>query len=234
MLNIKCFFFNPFRTCCYVAWKDGSGACAVVDPGCSTESERAQLDTFLAAKGLRPEKILLTHGHFDHIFGVAPLVEKYGCPVCLHPADGPLLTDASNWTRLPGLDRPDGSFPRNDIREGDLLTIGNDLTFKVIETPGHTLGGVSYYDEADSVLFSGDTLFYGTIGRTDLAGGDYDTIIRSIMDKLMGLPGGTEVLPGHGCATTIAREAASNPFLIPFNEPEPDWTQDGISLDNDL
>ena len=105
-------------------------------------------------------------------------------------------------------------------------------SWQVITTPGHSPGSVCYYCASAGVLVSGDTLFAGSIGRTDLDGGDYDALIRSIMDKLMGLPGDTDVIPGHGHPTSIAREAATNPFLIPFNEPDTDWwKQDGIELD---
>ena len=112
--------------------------------------------------------------------------------------------------------------------------MGGTLQLEVIATPGHSPGSVCFYDASDAVLLSGDTLFNGTIGRSDLPGGDYDALIRSVAERLMGLPGETTVLPGHGSPTSIGHEAGSNPFLVPFNEPEPDWTQDGISLDNEL
>ncbi len=112
------------------------------------------------------------------------------------------------------------------------LLVQRGVDWKVIATPGHTPGCVCYLCEAWGVLLSGDTLFAGSIGRTDLDGGDYDALMKSLRDKLLVLPGDTDVLPGHGHPTSIAREAASNPFLLPFNEPEPDLSdQDGLAID---
>ena len=129
------------------------------------------------------------------------------------------------------LDKPVEPFRYQGVADGEVLHVGG-AGWKVITTPGHSPGSVCYWCEAAGVLLSGDTLFAGSIGRTDLPGGDYDALIHSVMDKLMALPGETDVLPGHGRPTSIAREAATNPFLIPFNEPDTDWwNQDGIELD---
>ena len=152
------------------------------------------LYSYLEAEGLSPEAILLTHSHPDHTLGVAALVERFGIPV--YAAAAP----AEPYSRL-----EDGA------------TI---YGFKVIATPGHTPDSVCFYNETEHVLFTGDTLFAGTIGRTDLPGGDYDSEIRSIMEKLIFLPGETEIYPGHGPASTIGRERIQNPFLEPFNERE--------------
>jgi glyoxylase-like metal-dependent hydrolase (beta-lactamase superfamily II) len=122
-------------------------------------------------------------------------------------------------------------FEYKDAADGTVIHAGG-VDWKVIATPGHTPGCVCYWCEQWGVLLSGDTLFAGSIGRTDLDGGDYDALIRSVMNRLMGLPGDTDVLPGHGHPTTIGREAMTNPFLIPFNEPDSDWwNQDGLEID---
>ena len=234
MLNIKSFFFNPLQTRCVVIWREGQPGCLVADPGACNESERAELTGFLETKGLTPEKILLTHGHFDHILAVGALRERYGCPVLMHPADTGTLRLSAGWAGSFVRNGADTTFPTVPVREGDRVTLGGTPIFSVLETPGHTPGGVCYYNAADALLLSGDTLFSGTIGRSDLPGGDYDALIRSVMEKLMGLPGETTVLPGHGGPTTIGREAASNPFLVPFNEPESDGALEGLSLDNEL
>lgn len=234
MLNLKSFFFNPLQTRCVVLWQEGRPGCLIVDPGACDAPERDELTGFLEARGLTPEKILLTHGHFDHIFAVGALRKRYGVPVLMHPDDRATLRESERLSLAFTDGRADAAFPTVPVREGDTVTLGGFPVFQVLETPGHTPGGVCYYDAEDQLLLSGDSLFAGTIGRTDLPGGDYDALIRSVLEKLMVMPGETTVLPGHGGPTTIGREASSNPFLVPFNEPEPDWTQDGLSLDNEL
>ena len=239
MLQIKIFPVNPITTNCIVLWEDGGvraeGSagipCAVVDPGLFDAREEGMLVSFLKENGLAPDAILLTHGHFDHCWGVASLVRRYGCPVYMDPADKPVLHMKSTLLDrlMPGAEvEPFDFLPLSD---GMVLRAGG-ASWQVIATPGHTPGGVCFYCEEAQVLLSGDTLFAGSIGRTDLMGGDYDALIKSIMDKVMGLPGDTDVIPGHGHPTTISREAATNPFLIPFNEPDTDWwNQDGIELE---
>ena len=212
-MKIKRFVCNALQENAYVASEGNS--CVIIDPGFAgaapdsfpcepffgehrKESGAAdELDllySYLEAEGLSPEAILLTHSHPDHTLGVAALVERFGIPV--YAAAAP----AEPYSRL-----EDGA------------TI---YGFKVIATPGHTPDSVCFYNEAEHILFSGDTLFAGTIGRTDLPGGDYDSEIRSIMEKLIFLPGETEIYPGHGPASTIGRERIQNPFLEPFNERE--------------
>ena len=132
------------------------------------------------------------------------------------------------------LERPELKFESKGIEDGEVLELA-DMKIEVIFTPGHTPGGVCYLLRDEKVMFTGDTLFAGTIGRTDLPGGDYDKLIVSIMDKLMGLPGDVDVLPGHGRKTTIADERTHNPFLQPFNEPEEDldWDGEGIEIEGE-
>ena len=234
MLNIKCFFFNPLQTRCIVIWREGGTGCLIADPSACDGHEQGELFAFLDGKGLTPERILLTHGHFDHVFGVGALRQRYGCPVLMHPADTVALRQSAAWAGTVTRQQFDSSFPTVPVAEGDEVCLGGQAVFRVIETPGHTPGGVCYYNEEEPLLLSGDTLFSGTIGRTDLPGGDYDALIRSVMDRLMGLPGETTVLPGHGSPTTIGREAGANPFLVPFNEPGDDAGLEGLFLDNEL
>ena len=232
-LNIKTVIFNSFRENCYVLW-DAEGNCVIVDPGCYWQEEFGRLKEFIAAEGLKPKAVWLTHGHFDHVHGVLRVVEEYSVPVLMSPEDKIVLDNNQNAVRDFGLTAPDSSMIKTvDIKDGDVLDTLEGAPFKVITTPGHTPGCVCYYCETDKVLLSGDTLFAGTIGRTDHLGGDYDREIISVMDKLMGLPGDVDVLPGHGHRTTIADERTHNPFLQPFNEPEedPDWDGDGIEID---
>ncbi len=231
MLQTKIFPVNPISTNCVVLWDDAGKTCAVVDPGLFFPQEEGMLAGFLTENGLVPDAILLTHGHFDHTWGVASLARRYGCPVYMNAADEPILRMPSTLLDrlMPGAQVE--AFGYTPLSEGETIHCGG-ADWQVIATPGHTPGGVCYYCPGASVLLSGDTLFAGSIGRTDLMGGDYDALIQSVMDKLMGLPGDTDVIPGHGHPTTIAREAATNPFLIPFNEPDTDWwNQDGIELE---
>lgn len=234
MINIKNFTFNPFQERTLVVWDDTMEG-IILDPGCYDDEEFSSLTHYIESEGIKPVKIILTHGHPDHVYGVAPCIQKYNIPVYMNPADKPML-EATEFVSSFGMKTPDISFDTVDIAENDSITFGN-TEFKVIETPGHTPGGVCYYCEKAHLMFTGDTLFAGTIGRTDLPGGDYDKLILSVMDKVMGYDGGTDIIPGHGGDSTIADERTHNPFLQPFNEPEQDminWNEDGIELDGGL
>ncbi len=231
MLKILTFRFNPFEENCSLAW-DETGDAVIIDPGFydADGNEAALLYGKIAENGVRPVMILLTHGHFDHIFGVHECAKKYGIPVYMNQADNYVIQN--DFSGKFGLRAPDSSFKTLSLEDGQSIRFGN-TEFKVITTPGHTPGGVCFYDEKDKVLFSGDTLFAGSIGRTDHPGGDYDKLIVSLMDKVMGLPGDVTVFPGHGRSTSIADERTHNPFLQPFNEPDQenlDWDADGIEL----
>ena len=231
MLQIKIFPVNPLGANCYVCWEDAGKACIVVDPGFYRPDEEDMVFSFLSGNGLMPDAVLLTHAHFDHAWGAAAVAGRYGCPVRLSAADAPILEASPAMLERLRLDKPVAPFTYEDVTDGEVLSVGG-ADWKVLATPGHTPGSVSYWCEAWGVLLSGDTLFAGSIGRTDLEGGDYDALMKSLMDKLMALPGDTDVLPGHGHPTTISRESATNPFLTPFNEPDTAWwDQDGIELD---
>ena len=230
-VNIKSFCFNPFRENSYLLWNEEGGECVFIDPGCYDETETGVLKAFVSTHGLTPQAIWLTHGHFDHIFGVAGLASDYSIPVFMSSEDKMILERDPGYAMGAGLHAPDVSFKTEDLVEGQILRFSQDDKgvilndseespgFIVIVTPGHTPGGVCFYGEKDKILYSGDTLFAGAIGRTDLDGGDYDKEIVGIMEKLMLLPGDVEVYPGHGPSTSIAEERTTNPFLQPFNEP---------------
>jgi glyoxylase-like metal-dependent hydrolase (beta-lactamase superfamily II) len=220
MIHIEHFTFNSFQTNCFLIW-DNDGICAIVDPGCASKAETGRLTEFVAAKGLKPECIMLTHGHFDHILGTAGLASHFGgIPVYMHPEDKFTLDNNDFFCRAFGAPMPD-TFRTNDVREGDVIKVGS-LGFEVIETPGHTVGGVCYLERDEKILLSGDTLFAGAIGRSDHPGGDYDVLMKSIFEKLLMLDGDIRVLPGHGPSSDIATERMTNPFLMPFNEPYED------------
>ena len=231
MLHSRIFTFNPLGTNCSVHWEEGQKACTVVDPGMSSDDGVKELTDFFQKEGLTPDAIFLTHGHFDHVWGVENLLKVYPVPVYMHPADKGILADgASVFKGMQSFKVFQHSIATTDVAEGDVLTSGG-TEWKVLHTPGHTPGGVCYYSALNNLLLSGDTLFAGSIGRTDLGGGDYDVLMHSIQEKLLTLPGDTDVIPGHGQPTSIAQEGMHNPFLQPFNEPEGDSPEEGIAIE---
>ena len=226
MIHIEHFTFNAFQERTLAVW-DNDGNCAFIDPGFSNASEQEKLVSFVTAKGLKPICIMLTHAHFDHIYGVAELARLYDIPVYMHPAEKQTLEVTNPYMcRMFGLREPEGfewrsfSEAQDDrkLEAQDVVSVGS-LNFEVIETPGHTPGGVCFLERTEKVLISGDTLFAGAIGRTDHPGGDYDQLMNSIFEKLICLDGDVSVIPGHGPDSSIADERMTNPFLLPFNQP---------------
>ena len=231
MLQSRIFTFNPLGTNCVVLWADGQQACTVADPGMSSDEGVQDLLDFLGSHNLTPDAIFLTHGHFDHVWGVEKLLKIFPVPVYMHPADKDILANsACCFKGMENFKVFQHDIATTDIADGDVLTSAG-TAWTVIHTPGHTPGGVCYYSEENNLLLSGDTLFAGSIGRTDLGFGDYDVLMQSIQQKLLTLPGDTDVIPGHGQPTSIAQEGMHNPFLQPFNEPEGDFPEEGIVID---
>jgi len=220
MINIRYCVFNLFEERTYVAWNTAD-RCVLVDPGCREGAEQEALDQLLRKEGLTPEAVLLTHGHIDHILGVAALQERFGIPVYMHPADTVALDYNVRMAERFRIRLPQKDFAWTPVQDGQLLDLAG-MHFKVIATPGHTPGCVCYLEQEQGVLFTGDTLFAGSIGRTDFPYSDYDDEIRSILEKLLPLEPDITLLPGHGPASTIGAERTHNPFLEPFNEPEED------------
>ena len=222
-MHIQQFTFNAFQTRCCVVW-DEDGLCAIIDPGCASASEVSQITGFVSERSLKPICIMLTHAHFDHIYGMSALAKEYEIPVYAH--EGEMFTmEKTNpeVCRCYGLPLPE-SHPFTYVSEGDEIKVGS-LRFRVIETPGHSKGGLCFFAPAERVLFSGDSLFAGAIGRTDHPGGDYDLLMKSIFEKLLPLDDSqapVKVIPGHGPCTDLATEGMTNPFLLPFNEPYED------------
>ena len=227
-MEIKRFVCRVLSENSYVLSEGDS--CVVVDPGFYGQEELGRITGYL--DGRVPDAILLTHGHFDHCLGAKPLQDAWpGVPVYMHPADEPIVHEAEGIMRSLNLHGADFSFRWIPVSDGQTISFGS-LSFKVIATLGHTPGGVCWYCESLALAFTGDTLFADAIGRTDFPYSDYDSEIRSIMEKLVLLPGATDVFPGHGGPTTIERERSSNPFLEPFNEPGETFDEDlpGIEL----
>ncbi len=220
MPDIVQFSFNLFQErAAIVCGKEGR--CVVVDPGFCRAEEQEEFLYALRSRSLTPEAILLTHAHFDHIYGVKTLQDLYGIPTYMHPAEKPILEYDREMASKFRLREPDCSFSTTDVADGDTVEAAG-IRFEVIATPGHTPGGVCWFDREDKLLFSGDTLFAGAIGRTDFKYGEYDDEIRSIMEKLIILDPDVRICPGHGPDSTIGHERTHNPFLEPFNEPEED------------
>ena len=222
MIHIEHFTFNAFQERALVVW-DKDGFCAFVDPGFSTDTEKNTLTDFVAKKDLKPVCIMLTHAHLDHIFGVAELARTYDIPVYMDEKEKYTLEVCNPFLcRAFGLPMPESfdtvATSTLNAAGAPVVKVGS-LDFEVIETPGHSVGGICFFERNEKVLFSGDTLFAGAIGRTDHPGGDYDLLMKSIFEKLMCLDGDITVIPGHGPDTSIATERMTNPFLMPFNEP---------------
>ena len=197
---------GPLMVNCYLVGCEQSRRAVLIDPGDDEEKLIQKLHT----AGLELDYILLTHGHIDHITAVAPIRKACGGKIVIHQNDAFLIENSDNQAKMLGLKEPESFTPDEFIKEGDRLAIdGFDIS--VIETPGHSPGGVCF--KVDDCLFVGDTLFYDSIGRTDLFGGSYDELMSSIQNKLLILPPDTNVYPGHGQPTTIAREKEHNPFI---------------------
>jgi hydroxyacylglutathione hydrolase len=197
---------GPLQVNCFIAACPETGAALVVDPG----DEGVRILSRLRALGLELKTIVNTHGHFDHVGGNSLLQEETGSELLIHQADLPLLQRAEAHAAAYGLQTVASPAPTRILSGGENLRLGT-LTFEVIHVPGHSPGGICLFTEGH--LFSGDALFAGSIGRTDLPGGDYDTLIEGIRRRLLVLPEATVVHPGHGPDTTIGREKADNPFV---------------------
>lgn len=209
-LKIETIVNGPIMGNGYVVYDEESKDCVVIDPGDEPERFLYTLRFLL----LKPDAILCTHGHIDHCGATFALKKELeNVEVCFHKDEKPLLDSFELQSKMFGLTSVEKPPVTRWLEDNDELSYGT-LKFKVIHTPGHTPGGVCFYMEKEGVLFSGDTLFLGSIGRTDLPGGSYKLLIKSIKEKLFLLPGETKVYTGHGPITTISLEKETNPFLI--------------------
>jgi glyoxylase-like metal-dependent hydrolase (beta-lactamase superfamily II) len=201
---------GPFLTNGYLLLEDGGETCIFVDPGLECEEV---LDG-IVGRGLRVSAIVNTHGHVDHAYGNAAAIDRLGAPLLAHEADLPLLERMPDQAGLFGFDAPASPKPDRFLADGDTLDLGAE-TLRVLHTPGHSPGGICLVSEAGAppVAVVGDTIFAGSIGRTDLWGGDFELLARSIREKLYVLPDETVLLPGHGPETLVGRERATNPFV---------------------
>lgn len=211
MLNVVFFTFNPFDENTYIIANDKQ-QCWIVDPGMYGDDEVALMRDYIAKKQLKPQGIINTHAHIDHILGVQSLIDEYNIPFGIHKDELPVLDRGRETAAMFGFDFKNPPRQTHFISELEPLKLGDD-TLKVFLTPGHSPGSISFYYEPGNWVISGDVLFSGSIGRTDLPGGNFDTLINSIRTQLFTLPSTTQVLGGHGPATHIGDEKKSNPFL---------------------
>jgi hydroxyacylglutathione hydrolase len=211
MTTVDFFTFGPFEENTYVL-HDETGKCIIIDPGCYDADEKRALVDFIETNKLIPVKLLNTHGHIDHILGNNFIAAKYNLNLEMNRHDVKLLKAASTYGELWGIRAEPSPEPETLLDEGDLVKFGN-TTLKVFFTPGHSEGSISFYNSRDNFVIAGDVLFNGSIGRTDLPGGNFETLIKSIKEKLFPLGDDCKVFPGHGPVTTIGFEKENNPFL---------------------
>ncbi len=211
-MKIASHTFNPIGEQTYVVW-DSTGECVIIDAGNSNDRENRALDELIALHSLRPVMAINTHGHFDHTLGVEYVKERYNIPFALSRKDQFLLDNARTSGSVFGVKI--GRMPQIDIDLDSLDEVKfGESTLKILRTPGHTPGHVAFFSAEDGVVFTGDTLFRESIGRTDLPGGDYSWIMTSILRELIPLGDEVKVYPGHGPETTIGHESMYNPFVV--------------------
>ena len=212
-MKIARLIFNPIQENTYIIWDDTLEA-AVIDAGNMNERENEALAKFIADNGLKPKYALNTHGHFDHLLGVDFLREKYGAQLAMSSKDEFLLKGASVSAELFGVKAD--ALPEAidvDLEGKGSIKFGN-TELKIIPTPGHTPGHVAFFEPESKVLFTGDTLFRESIGRTDLPGGDYSWIMRSIIENILPLGDDVKIYPGHGDTSDLGHESMYNPFVV--------------------
>ena len=212
-MKIARLIFNPLQENTYVVW-DESLEAVVIDAGNMSERENATLEQFLSERGMKPVYALNTHGHFDHMMGVEFLRSRYGAKFAVSSKDKFLVENATQSAELFGIRT--GDMPEKidvDLEGMQSIKFGQ-TELQIISTPGHTPGHVALYEPQSKVLFTGDTLFRESIGRTDLPGGDYSWIMNSILEKIIPLGDDVKVYPGHGETTDIGHESMYNPFVV--------------------
>jgi hydroxyacylglutathione hydrolase len=213
-MKIKTFEFNPLGVNTYLL-ADETNECVVIDPACFYADEKALILNYIIDHDLVVTHIINTHLHFDHIFGVNYLTSHFGLSLECNKDDEFLLENISDQLRLFGIPGSDSDYKPeigNWLNEGDVINFGNQV-LRVFHAPGHSPGSIIFYNEESGSVFCGDVLFRGSIGRTDLTGGNFDELVESIRTKLFVMPNETIVYPGHGPTTTIGYEKKNNPFV---------------------
>jgi hydroxyacylglutathione hydrolase len=199
---------GPFQENCYIIGDEESGAGALIDPG----DEATRIALAVERTGLGIAQILATHAHIDHVRAIAPLVDEYVCPVLMHAEAEAMMKTLPQQAVMMGLRFDKVPTVDKHIGDDEVLEVGN-LRLRSLDTPGHAPGHLAFHAEEEGIVFSGDALFAGSVGRTDLPGGSMDLLMRSISERLLTLPDETRVFSGHGPETTIGQERMYNPFL---------------------
>ncbi|MCA1757596.1 MAG: MBL fold metallo-hydrolase [Bacteroidales bacterium] len=211
-MKIDKLVFSPIEVNTYII-SEGSGDCAIIDCGCYSSEEREKLVSFLEKNDLNPVMLLNTHLHLDHLFGNGFLKQRYGLLTHASPHDEYNRASAVRHAIMFGLEMEEPPVIGTELSDRQRLTLGA-LSFETVFVPGHTTGSMAFYFPQEDCIFTGDALFAGSIGRTDLPGGDFNTLMESIRERLLTLPDDIVVYPGHGPATTIGEERRTNSFLI--------------------
>jgi hydroxyacylglutathione hydrolase len=211
MITVASFTFSPVQENTYILFNE-EGKAFITDPGCYFTAEEEKLLQFIKEKDLKPEKLINTHCHLDHVFGNKFIHKTFGLELHLHPLEEKVLAFAPTSGQMWGLNFDNYNGPLHFLNDGDIIELGKDK-LEIIFTPGHSPGSICFYCKEQNFLIGGDVLFYESIGRTDLPGGDHTTLIKSIQERLFVLPDETEIFSGHGPSTTIGHEKKNNPFL---------------------
>lgn len=211
MIQVHYFTFNGFQENTYVLF-DETKECVIIDPGCYSTEEQQALKNYIESNGLKPVLLLNTHCHIDHVLGNNFVHQTYNIDLAMHEKDLPTLHATPEYGHLYGFTIDPSPEPAQLLQEGDVVSFGNSK-LEVLFTPGHSAGHVVFVARKERFIINGDVLFQGSIGRTDLPGGDFDTLITSIKTKLFSLGDDFRVYTGHGPYTTIGNEKTHNPFL---------------------
>lgn len=212
MTHVAKLTFNPFQENTYIVYDD-TKECVIFDPGMYTEEERRLLSDFIKSNELKPVRLINTHCHIDHVFGNRYVNQTYGVSLEIHEGELIVLQRVPDVCMMYGIPYSEPSpMPERFIKEGDIIEFGNSR-LEAIFTPGHSPASISFYNKEHSFIIAGDVLFRDSIGRTDLPGGDFATLITSIKEKLFRYDDNTTVYPGHGPETTVGYEKVNNPFL---------------------
>lgn len=211
MIHIKSFTFNPFQENTYLIFTD-SGETAIIDPGCHTAQERSEIEEFITTEKLNPTLLLNTHCHIDHVLGNAWVKKHYQLELAIHPEEVAVLKSVEVYAPNYGFNGFEPTTAEQYLHEGDLIQLGKEK-LKVLFVPGHAPGHLVFYHEESKQAIVGDTVFRGSIGRTDLPGGNHQLLLQKIKSELFTLPDEVVLFPGHGPETTVGYEKMYNPFV---------------------
>jgi len=211
MIHIKVFTFNPFYENTYIIY-DETKKGVIIDPGCYEKREQEELVDFISINELSIVYLLNTHCHIDHVLGNQFVKDTYQVPLQTHELEEQVLRAVKIYAPSYGFAKYHDSHIDMHLKKGDIVSFG-EIKLKVLFVPGHTPGHIAFYNEEEKICFAGDVLFKESVGRTDLPGGDFDTLVKSIQKELFTLPEEVTIYPGHGPSTTIGHEKKHNPFV---------------------